>query len=66
MVKAPSPQGKAPLDDPFAYFAAVVRGQIKVADRDLSALGNNVVVMRNLDAAKRSAATGKTERLVPQ
>ena len=25
MVKAPSPQGKAPLDDPFAYFAAVVR-----------------------------------------
>ena len=58
--------GQAPLDDPFAYFAAVVRGQIKVADRDLSALGNNVVVMRILDAAKRSAATGKTVRLVPQ
>lgn len=43
-----------------------MRGQIKVADRDLSALGNNVVVMRILDAAKRSAATGKTVRLVPQ
>jgi len=23
-----------PLDDPFAYFAAVVRGEVRVADRE--------------------------------
>jgi predicted dehydrogenase len=56
----------APLDDPFAYLAAVVRGEIKVADNDLSALANNVIVMRILEAAKESAATGKTVKLAPQ
>ncbi|MGH6637597.1 MAG: Gfo/Idh/MocA family protein [Polaromonas sp.] len=53
----------APLDDPFAYLAAVVRGDIKIADRDLSALANNLTVMRILDAARQSAATGKTVEL---
>ena len=50
----------APLDDPFAYLTAVVRGDVTVADTDLSALANNVVVMRILEAAKRSAETGET------
>ncbi len=49
--------------DPLAYFAAVVRGEVKVADRDLSALANNVIVMRILEAARQSAATGKTVKL---
>ncbi len=56
----------APTDDPFAYMAAVVRGEVKVADRDLSSLGNNVMVMRILEAAKQSAATGKTVNLTPR
>lgn len=57
---APRP---APYDDPFAYFAAVVRGTVEVAPADLSALANNVTVVRILDAARRSAATGQTVRL---
>jgi predicted dehydrogenase len=54
--------GKAlenPYDDPFAYFTAVIRGEIKVAPSDLSALENNMIVMEILDAAMRSAKTGK-------
>jgi predicted dehydrogenase len=54
--------GKAlenPYDDPFAYFTAVIRGEIKVAPSDLSALENNIIVMEILDAAMRSAKTGK-------
>ena len=50
----------APLNDPFAYLAAVVRGEVTVEDADLSALANNVTVVRILDAAKRSAETGET------
>ncbi len=48
-----------PYDDPFTYLAAVVRGTITVAPTDLSALENNLTVMEILDAAKRSAQTGK-------
>jgi predicted dehydrogenase len=54
---------KAPLDDPFAYFAAVVQGDIQVGQTDLSSLTNNITVMRILDAATRSAATGETVKL---
>lgn len=50
---------QAPYDDPFAYLAAVVKGKIQVKPTDLSALENNMIVMEILDAAKRSAATGK-------
>jgi len=53
----------APLNDPFAYLAAVVRGKVTVADTDLSALANNVTVVRILDAAKRSAQTGRAVSL---
>jgi predicted dehydrogenase len=53
----------APFDDPFAYFAGVVRGEIKMGAADLSSLANNMTVMRILDAATRSAATGKTVKL---
>jgi predicted dehydrogenase len=54
---------RAPTDDPFAYLAAVVRGEIKVADEDLSSLRTNVTVMKILDAARKSAATGTTVTL---
>jgi len=49
--------------DPFAYLSAVVRGEVIPTDNDLSALGNNLVVMKILTAAKESAATGKTVKL---
>lgn len=48
-----------PLHDPFAYLAAVVRGEIKVTDTDLSALPNNMLVVEILEAAKRSAKEGQ-------
>ncbi len=53
----------AALDDPFAYLAALVRGDIQIRQTDLSSLTNNMTVMRILDAATRSAATGKTVNL---
>src|SRR5262245_23573345 len=52
----------APLDDPFAYFAAVVSGAVKVGDTDLAALPLNVTVVKILDAARTSAKTGRTIR----
>ncbi len=53
-------QRPAPLDDPFSYLAAVVRGNVQIADTDLSSLRNNVTVARILDAARESARTGRT------
>ena len=49
----------APLDDPFAFLAAVVRGDIVPAPDDLSSLELNLVVMEILDAAMESARTGQ-------
>ena len=49
--------------EPFNYFAGVIRGNIKVKATDLSSLENNVIVVRILDAAKRSAAEGRTIQL---
>jgi scyllo-inositol 2-dehydrogenase (NADP+) len=46
--------------DGFAYLAAVVRGTEQVANTDRSSLANNLIVVRILDAARRSARTGKT------
>lgn len=48
-----------PFHEPFAYFAAVVRGIIKVQPTDLSSLDNNMLVIEILDAAKRSAREGR-------
>lgn len=46
--------------DPFSYFADVIRGKIKVPANGLYSLENNVTVVRILDAARESARTGKT------
>lgn len=54
---------EAPLNDPFAYLEAVIRKKIKPEPFDLSSLENNMVVMEILDAAIRSAKTGKTIQL---
>jgi predicted dehydrogenase len=48
-----------PYNDPFALFAAVIRKQITLPAYDLSSLENNMLVMELLEAAKKSAKTGK-------
>lgn len=46
-------------EDPFTYFTDVVRGRIKVAKNGLYSLENNLMVVRILEAAKKSAKSGK-------
>ena len=48
-----------PQNDPFAYLAAMVHGDIK-PDDDLSSLRVNMIVVEILDAARKSAKEGKT------
>ncbi|MEY3051609.1 MAG: hypothetical protein RLY31_1394 [Bacteroidota bacterium] len=57
------PDRPAPFNDPFAYFAAVVKGEVLPTTFDLSSLENNMVVMEILDAAIRSAESGQAVRL---
>ncbi len=49
----------APLNDPFAFLAAVVNGRITLSPYDLSSLENNMTVTAILDAARESVKTGK-------
>lgn len=51
---------QAPLDDPFALLAAVIRNEIVLNPYDLSSLENNMIVMEILEAAKKSAINKKT------
>jgi predicted dehydrogenase len=60
--RRPDPR-PAPLNDPSAYLAAVVRGEVRVGETDRSGLPNNVTVARILDAARESARTGRTVRV---
>jgi predicted dehydrogenase len=48
----------------LAYLAAVLHGHIK-PDGDLSSLETNMIVIQILDAARRSAQTGRTVTLTP-
>jgi predicted dehydrogenase len=48
----------AAYTDNLTYLAAVLHGQIK-AENDLSCLSNNLIVVRILEAAKKSAKEGK-------
>jgi predicted dehydrogenase len=48
------------FSSPFRYLKAVIEGDIKVEPTDLSALENNMIVVEILDAARLSAAKGKT------
>lgn len=59
-----APQLAQPERDSLDYLAAVIRGQLK-QDDDLSSLDTNMVVMQILDAARRSAQTGKTVSVTP-
>jgi predicted dehydrogenase len=53
-----------PQDTSLHYLAAVLRGELK-PQGDLTALDTNMVVMQILDAARKSAHTGKTVGLKP-
>lgn len=50
-------------NDPYAYFAGVINGSVKMKAFDLSSLENNMVVMEILDAAVRSAKSGRSVEL---
>ena len=47
-------------NDPFIYFANVIRGNITMGKYDLSSPATNDIVIKILDAAKHAASTGKT------
>jgi glucose-fructose oxidoreductase len=53
----------APYDDSINYLRAVVLNGLK--PEGLSSLETNMVVMRILDAARESARSGKTVRILP-
>jgi predicted dehydrogenase len=53
---------EAPINDAISYLTAVLRNQLP-GDNDLSSLKYNMIVMEILDAAKRSAASGKRIKL---
>ena len=57
------PEREAPLDDPFALLAAVIKNKITLLPYDLSSLENNLLVMEILDAARESARSQKTVKL---
>ena len=54
-----APELEAPYNDSFRFLRAVLRGEITLPPYDLSSLENNLMVVRILDAARRSARTGK-------
>ncbi len=58
------PEMPSPHNDPFAYLAAVVNNQIKVPPYGLYSLENNLLVVEILEAARESARTGKSIRLM--
>ncbi len=55
----------SPFSDPFAFFAAAVKGETKVGPADLSSLENNLIVVEILEAASKSNKTGKKIKLKP-
>ena len=58
-----TPNDIAVYTDPFSYLVDVIRNRIKVPAMGLYSLENNVQVVRILDAARKSAITGKTVML---
>jgi predicted dehydrogenase len=54
-----------PQNDSLTYLSAVLGGSLK-SQHDLTSLDTNVTVVRILDAARRSAQTGRTINLAAQ
>ncbi|MFD0798554.1 Gfo/Idh/MocA family protein [Maribacter chungangensis] len=51
---------RSPFDDPFALFAAVILGELRLEPYDPYSLENNIISMEILDAAVQSAKKGET------
>ncbi len=49
----------SPFNDPFSFFAAIIKNKITLPKYDLSSLENNMIVMEILEAANESANSGK-------
>lgn len=58
-----APPLESPYDDSYHYLKALVRGEIEESPSDLSSLENNITVVQILDAAIKSAKTGKAVKL---
>ena len=58
-VKEKIPPPDHPYHDPFLYMTALIRGTIPSDESDLSSLSVNMIAMEILDAARRSAKTGR-------
>jgi predicted dehydrogenase len=61
--EVPSAAVEPPFNDPLSYLRAVVRGEIRPSGP--SSLENNLIVNEILDAARRSAESGRTIHLPP-
>lgn len=57
------PFREEPLNNPFSFFAAAIKGEIDVPENDLSSLKINMIVVEILEAARKSNKTGKRVRL---
>ena len=57
------PALQSPYDDSFRYLKAVVRGEIPLGPTDLASIENNVIVVKILEAAKKSSKTGKSVKI---
>ena len=58
-VKEKIPAREDPYHDPFRYMTALIRRTIPSDDTDLSSLSVNMIAMEILDAARRSAKSGR-------
>lgn len=57
------PERESPRNDPFVLFKSVIRKEIILPAYDLSSLENNLLVVEILEAARKSAKSGKAVRL---
>jgi predicted dehydrogenase len=57
------PQREAPFNNPFNWYAEVLRGNIKLSENDLSSLKINMIVVEVLEAAIKSNKTGQRVKL---
>ncbi|MCC5938400.1 MAG: Gfo/Idh/MocA family oxidoreductase [Lunatimonas sp.] len=48
-----------PYDDPFSFFAGLIRGELSMQPYDLSSLENNLIVVEILEAAIQSDREGR-------
>ncbi len=57
------PPLRTPENEPFSYFANIIRGTITIQPTDLASLENNLIVIEILDAARKSAKSNRTIKM---